>query len=65
MWNVRKSRPTSAELDSATPAADPRLVTLGDAGAFEKRDAKTDLKVEGDWNVSGNSMIEVARKLGC
>jgi hypothetical protein len=26
---------------------------------------KTDLKADGDWDVTGNSMIEVAKKLGC
>lgn len=26
---------------------------------------KTDLGAEGDWDVAGNSMIEVAKKLGC
>ena len=46
MWNVRKTRPTLPEAEAADPAEDPRLVTLGDAGAFEKRDSKTDLKVE-------------------
>ena len=46
MWNVRKTRPRAIDLDTAAPPQDPRLVTLGDAGAFEKRDAKTDLKVE-------------------
>jgi pilus assembly protein CpaF len=44
MWNVRKPRGGTPEPDA--PAEDPRLVTLGDAGAFEKRDTKTDLKVE-------------------
>ncbi len=46
MWNVRKSRSAITEPETAAPAEDPRLVTLGDAGAFEKRDSKTDLKVE-------------------
>ena len=47
MWNVRKSRQGAPEADTVTPPSqDPRLVTLGDAGAFEKRDTKTDLKVE-------------------
>ena len=46
MWNVRKSRPIGSEAEATIPAGDPRLVTLGDAGAFEKRDSKTDLKVE-------------------
>jgi pilus assembly protein CpaF len=46
MWNVRKSRTSAPEPEANAPAEDPRLVTLGDAGAFEKRDTKTDLKVE-------------------
>jgi pilus assembly protein CpaF len=46
MWNVRKTRPVGPEPDVAAAVPDPRLVTLGDAGAFEKRDSKTDLKVE-------------------
>jgi pilus assembly protein CpaF len=46
MWNVRKSRTPIAEPEAPAGVPDPRLVTLGDAGAFEKRDAKTDLKVE-------------------
>jgi pilus assembly protein CpaF len=46
MWNVRKSKPAMPETDNLDPSADPRLVTLGDAGAFEKRDTKTELKVE-------------------
>ena len=46
MWNVRKSRTSAPEPEATAPAEDPRFVTLGDAGAFEKRDTKTDLKVE-------------------
>jgi pilus assembly protein CpaF len=46
MWNVRKSKPAMPETDNLDPSADPRMVTLGDAGAFEKRDTKTELKVE-------------------
>ena len=46
MWNVRKTRSTAPEPETTQVATDPRLVTLGDAGAFEKRDTKTDLKVE-------------------
>src|SRR5215213_3022929 len=46
MWNVRKPRADSPQPDVASSAEDPRLMTLGEAGAFEKRDSKTDLKVE-------------------
>ena len=46
MWNVRKTRGSAPDPEALDPGQDPRLVTLGDAGAFEKRDAKTDLKVE-------------------
>ena len=46
MWNVRKSRASAPEPEAVAASEDPRLVTLGDAGAFEKRDSKTDLKVE-------------------
>jgi pilus assembly protein CpaF len=46
MWNVRKPRPDAPQPNAASPADDPRLVTLGEAGAFAKRDANTDLKVE-------------------
>ena len=46
MWNVRKTRGGGPEAESAVLADDPRLMQSGDAGAFEKRDAKTDLKVE-------------------
>jgi pilus assembly protein CpaF len=46
MWNVRKTRGNAPEADAPVIADDPRLMQSGDAGAFEKRDAKTDLKVE-------------------
>ena len=46
MWNVRKSKGASDPAEQAREAEDPRIYTVGDAGAFEKRDAKTDLKVE-------------------
>src|SRR5688572_21304247 len=48
MWNVRKSsRSTAAEaVETPISLEEHRLVTMGDAGAFAKRDAKTDLKVE-------------------
>jgi pilus assembly protein CpaF len=46
MWNVRKPRADSPQPDVASSAEDPRLMTLGEAGAFAKRDANTDLKVE-------------------
>jgi pilus assembly protein CpaF len=49
-WQIRKpSRPveaTPAEPGASTPSDDHRLVTLGDAGAFTKRDKQTELKVE-------------------
>jgi pilus assembly protein CpaF len=46
MWNVRKPRPDAPHPNAASSAEDSRLVTLGEAGAFAKRDANTDLKVE-------------------
>jgi pilus assembly protein CpaF len=46
MWNVRKTRGNAPEAEAPVIADDPRLMQSGDAGAFEKRDAKTDLKVE-------------------
>ncbi len=47
MWNVRKSssEPIEPEQD-LTAFEQHRLVTMGDAGAFAKRDSNTDLKVE-------------------
>jgi hypothetical protein len=46
MWNVRKSRSPAPEHEGLDPSADPRLLAVGDAGAFEKRDTNTELKVE-------------------
>src|SRR3954451_10085885 len=46
MWNVRKPRGGEAAPEADAQGVDPRLYTIGDAGAFDKRDAKTDLKVE-------------------
>ena len=48
MWQVRKPARTDAVTDEAKAAAqeEHRLVTVGDAGAFAKRDKHTDLKVE-------------------
>jgi pilus assembly protein CpaF len=47
MWQVKKSA-RGAPRDVATPRTleEHRLVTIGDAGAFAKRDTHTDLKVE-------------------
>jgi len=47
MWQVRKpSRGKGAEAEAPRSAEELRLVTVGDAGAFAKRDTHTDLKVE-------------------
>ena len=46
MWNVRKPRTDAPPPNVPAGTEDPRLVTLGDAGAFAKRDTNTDLKVE-------------------
>ena len=48
MWQIRKAVPTEADLEEDRHRAieEHRLVTVGDAGAFEKRDKHTDLKVE-------------------
>ena len=48
MWQVRKPAKGSeaAEEHKATASDEHRLVTVGDAGAFNKRDKHTDLKVE-------------------
>ena len=54
MWQIRKatgraSQTTAAEADPEREASDfeqRRLMTVGDAGAFAKRDVHTDLKVE-------------------
>jgi pilus assembly protein CpaF len=49
MWQIRKAAaPSDADLEQDRQRAfeEHRLVTVGDAGAFEKRDKNTDLKVE-------------------
>src|SRR5690349_19474485 len=45
-WQIRKPKREVESGDPAAAAEDQRLVTLGDAGAFTKRDKHTDLKVE-------------------
>jgi len=48
MWQVRKPAKGSEAVEEhkATTSDEHRLVTVGDAGAFNKRDKHTDLKVE-------------------
>ena len=48
MWQVRKPARNEEASEEAKVAAqeEHRLVTIGDAGAFAKRDKHTDLKVE-------------------
>jgi pilus assembly protein CpaF len=48
MWQIRKPAPAAGKTDEQLELAreQQRLVTVGDAGAFEKRDIHTDLKVE-------------------
>ncbi len=51
MWQVRKPAKGGAALEAkeehkASPTDEQRLVTIGDAGAFAKRDKHTELKVE-------------------
>src|SRR3954447_2138789 len=48
MWQIRKAVPTEDEQEEARQHALEvhRLVTVGDAGEFEKRDKHTELKVE-------------------
>jgi pilus assembly protein CpaF len=48
MWQIRKAVPSEVDLEQDRQRAieQHRLVTVGDAGAFEKRDKNTDLKVE-------------------
>jgi len=48
MWQIRKPAPSAAEetADREREREEHRLVTVGDAGAFNKRDKHTDLKVE-------------------
>jgi pilus assembly protein CpaF len=46
-WQIRKpSRAAAQDVETSAVADDQRLVTLGDAGAFAKRDKHTELKVE-------------------
>jgi pilus assembly protein CpaF len=46
MWQIHKPARTAPEEEAAEAIAAQRLVTIGDAGAFEKRDKHTELKVE-------------------
>src|SRR3954447_3797235 len=48
MWQIRKAVANEADVEETRQRAveEHRLVTVGDAGAFEKRDTHTDLKVE-------------------
>ena len=46
MWQVRKRGGAAVEIEASHSAEELRLVTTGDAGAFAKRDAHTELKVE-------------------
>ena len=48
MWQIRKPAQTDGEFeeDRQRVIEEHRLVTVGDAGAFEKRDKHTELKVE-------------------
>src|SRR5215203_298047 len=48
MWQIRKPAPLEADDAPSRQRSleEQRLVTLGDAGAFNKRDKHTDLKVE-------------------
>ncbi len=47
MWQVRKpARNAPAEPKSQAALDQQRLLTVGDAGAFEQRDARTELKVQ-------------------
>ncbi len=48
MWQIRKPVQPEAEVEEARQRTldEHRLVTVGDAGAFEKRDKHTELKVE-------------------
>src|SRR5215207_2618740 len=45
-WQIRKPKRDLDSVDHVSSAEDQRLVTLGDAGAFTKRDKHTELKVE-------------------
>ncbi len=46
MWQVRKSKTAVTAAEQQTTIEQQRLMTVGDAGAFNKRDERTDLKVE-------------------
>jgi pilus assembly protein CpaF len=46
MWQIRKSSAEPVEQQREKSREEHRLVTIGDAGAFAKRDKHTDLKVE-------------------
>jgi pilus assembly protein CpaF len=48
MWQIKKPLRTEADVEEDRQRAveEHRLVTVGDAGAFEKRDKHTELKVE-------------------
>src|SRR4051795_6185523 len=46
MWQIRKSAAEPVEREQQRSREEHRLVTVGDAGAFAKRDKHTDLKVE-------------------
>src|SRR6476620_12236038 len=48
MWQIRKPVASEAEVEEAKQHAldEHRLLTVGDAGAFAKRDKHTELKVE-------------------
>src|SRR3954447_8705956 len=48
MWQIRKAVANEADVEETRQRAieDTRLVTIGDAGAFTKRDKHTELKVE-------------------
>ena len=48
MWQIRKAVPNELDVeeDRQRVIEEHRLVTVGDAGAFEKRDKHTELKVE-------------------
>jgi pilus assembly protein CpaF len=47
MWQVRKPKKGQADEEArAQELEEHRLVTIGDAGAFTKRDKHTELKVE-------------------
>jgi pilus assembly protein CpaF len=47
MWQIRKPKSAALQAEPLPSPVDPhRLVTIGDAGAFTKRDKHTELKVE-------------------